>query len=207
MAVLSTEDYYMGMTSAPIALGSDVTQPTRRGSASFDQLNLPTVENPDQVFADITREDYASYINNFRGFENRLLSKTNDTTLIDRGRKTAATQAKTAAEIQARNLERYGGGGLSQAQIQQQQRSAQRGGQLSMANTVNNARIRQRDVNQALLRDLIGIGQGVNSSALGGLATAAQGKASRDAAFKNAKSSYRSGLVNMGTSILAAFAL
>ena len=204
MAVLSTEDYYRGMTSAPIALGSTVTSPTG-GSPNFDQLNLPTVENPDQVFADITREDYASYINNFRRFEDRLLSKTDDTTLIDRGRRTAARSAKTAAEIQARNLERYGGGGLSQAQIQEQRRSAQRGGQLSMANTINNARIRQRDINQALLRDLIGIGQGVNSSALGGLASAAQGKAAKDAAFKYAKSSYRSGLTNMATSILAAF--
>ena len=43
------------------------------------------------------------------------------------------------------------------------------GDQLTLAGTVNNARVAQREVNQALLSELIGIGQGVNASALAGL--------------------------------------
>lgn len=165
---------------------------------------LPTVENPDQAFADITRQDYNDYIGNFRDSEKKLLSMTDDTTLIDRARQTAPQQAKIAAGIQARNRERYGGG-LSNAQLEQQQRTAQRGGQLSFANTLNNARVQQRSTNQALLQELIGIGQGVNARALEGLGTAAQGEVQRRGAYKNSKANYASQMTNMGASVLAAF--
>jgi len=166
---------------------------------------LAPVENPDQVFADILREDYNDYIENFRDFEKRLLGSTDDTTLIDRSRQKAARQREVAAGVQRRNLERYGGAGLSQAQLQQQQRAAQRGGALSLANTVNNARIQQRALNQATLQELIGIGQGVNARALEGLGTAAQGEVQRRGAYKGAKANYASQMTNMGASILAAF--
>ena len=107
--------------------------------------------------------------------------------------------------IQQRNLERYGGAGLSAAQLQVQQRTAQRGSQLAMANTVNNARVQQREVNQALMQELIGIGQGVNARALEGLGTAAQGAVQRRGAYKQAKAQYASSMMGMGASILAAF--
>ena len=166
---------------------------------------LPNVENPDKAFADITRQDYNDYIGNFRDSEKKLLSMTDDTTLIDRARQTAPQQAEIAAGVQKRNLERYGGAGLSQAQLQQQQRAAQRGGQLSFANTLNNARVQQRSTNQALLQELIGIGQGVNARALEGLGTAAQGAVQRRGAYKGAKANYASQMTNMGASVLAAF--
>ena len=166
---------------------------------------LAPVENPDKVFADILREDYNDYIENFRDFEKRLLGSTDDTTLIDRSRQKAARQREVAAGVQRRNLERYGGAGLSQAQLQQQQRAAQRGGALSLANTINNARVQQRALNQATLQELIGIGQGVNARALEGLGTAAQGEVQRRGAYKGAKANYASQMTNMGASILAAF--
>ena len=102
-------------------------------------------------------------------------------------------------------MERYGGGGLSAAQLQESERSAQRGSQLSLAGTVNNARVKQREMNQALLQELIGIGQGVNARALEGLGTAAQGAVARRGAYKQAKANYASQMGNMGASILAAF--
>lgn len=166
---------------------------------------LQNVKNPDKAFAGILRQDYNDYIANFRNFENRLLGMTDDTTLVDRSRDNAAKQTEIAAGVQQRNLERYGGGGLSAAQLQEQQRSAQRGSQLSMANTVNNARVQQRELNQALLQELIGIGQGVNARALEGLGTAAQGAVARRGAYKQAKANYASQMTNMGASILAAF--
>lgn len=165
---------------------------------------LPNVKDPDKAFSEILRQDYNDYINNFRDFEKRLLGMTDDTTLIDRSRRNAARQSEIAAGVQSRNLERYGQG-LSPAQIQQQQRAAQRGSALSMANTVNNARVQQRQMNQALLQELIGIGQGVNARALEGLGTAAQGAVQRRGAYKNAKANYASQMTNMGASILAAF--
>ena len=161
----------------------------------------------DQIYSDILRQDYEDYINNFRGYEERLLALTDDTSIIDNARESALTQSRIAGEIQARNLERYGGAGMSAVQRQQQQRAAQRGDQLTLAGTVNNARVAQREVNQALLSELIGIGQGVNASALAGLGTAAQNEVARRGAYRNAKSQYRSALIGGGTAVLAAFGI
>jgi len=166
-------------------------------------VNLPQVNDPDKAFADILRQDYNDYIGNFRDFEKRLLDLTDDTTLIDRARENAATQSRIAAGVQSRNQERYGAG-MSAAQRQQQQRAAQRGGQLSLAGSVNNARIRQRTVNQALLSELVGIGQGINNQALAGLGAGAQNASARRSAYKQAKTGYANSVIGMGTSILAA---
>ena len=172
---------------------------------SFDNLGLPQVDNPDKVFAQILRDDYANYINNFRDYERQLIGRLDDTSLVDRTRENAKMQTEKAAAIQARNLERYGGAGLSAAQLQEQQRSAQRAGQLGLAGGVNQARVRQREMNNALLQEIIGIGQGVNAGALQSLSTAAQGEVARRGAYKNAKAGYASQMTNMGASILAAF--
>ncbi|MBO01100.1 MAG: hypothetical protein CMG35_00385 [Candidatus Marinimicrobia bacterium] len=161
----------------------------------------------DQIYSDILRQDYEDYINNFRGYEERLLALTDDTSIVDNARESALTQSRIAGEIQARNLERYGGAGMSAVQRQQQQRAAQRGDQLTLAGTVNNARVAQREVNQALLSELIGIGQGVNASALAGLGTAAQNEVARRGAYRNARSQYRSALIGGGTAVLAAFGI
>ncbi len=168
---------------------------------------LPSVNDPDQAFSDILRQDYNDYIGNFREFEKRLLGMTDSTTLVDRTRENTQRQNEIASQVQARNLERYGGAGMSAAQRQQQERSAQRGGQLSLAGNVNNARVRQREINNALLQELVGIGQGINSSALSGLATGAQGEVARRGAYKNAKAQYRSSLISGGTAVLAAFGI
>ena len=165
---------------------------------------LPNVDDPEATFAGITRQDYMDYVDNFRGFEERLLALTDDDSLVKQAREDQATQNRIAGEVQQRNLERYGGGGLSAAQRQQQQRSLQRGGQLGMANTTNNARIRQREVNNALLNELIGIGQGVNQSSLSGLGDASAMAASRAAAYKNAKAQHHSNMVGLGGAVLGA---
>lgn len=170
-----------------------------------EATNNASSADPDKTYASILRQDYNDYIGNFREFEKKLLDMTNDTSLIDRSRENAATQAQIAEGVQQRNLERYGGAGLSAAQLQEQQRASQRGSQLATANTVNNARVRQREVNQALMQELIGIGQGVNTRALEGLGTAAQGAMQRRGAYKQAKASYSSSMMGMGASILAAF--
>lgn len=166
--------------------------------------NLPTVSDPDKAFAEITRQDYDDYINNFRDFEKRLLDATNDTTLIDKARENAPKQAQIAKDIQRRNTERYGGAGLSAAQRQEQQRALQRQGQIGLAGGLNTARIAQKDINQRTLADLINIGQGVNRSSIEGLGTASANAASKAAAYKNAKAQHTSNMVGMGSSLASA---
>jgi hypothetical protein len=177
----------------------------RQYNQGASNLGLPNVDDPEATFAGITRQDYQDYISNFRGFEERLLSLTDDDSLVKQAREDQATQNRIAGEVQQRNLERYGGGGLSAAQRQQQQRSLQRGGQLGMVNTTNNARIRQREVNNALLNELIGIGQGVNQSSLSGLGDASAMAANRAAAYKNAKAQHHSNMVGLGGAVLGMF--
>jgi len=168
---------------------------------------LPDVQNPDEAFAQILRQDYNDYIGNFRQYEQQLLGMLNDTTLVDRTRENTARQNQIAAEIQERNLDRFGGAGMSPAQREAQRRNAQLAGQRALAGSVNNARVRQRDINQALTREIIGIGQGINARALSGLATGAANEVARQGAYKNARAQYRGGLMGAGASILAAFSI
>ena len=92
---------------------------------------LAQVADPSTTFAQITRQDYNDYINNFREFEKRLLEMTNDTSLIDQARLDAPKQTEIARGISQRNIERYGGAGLSNVQRMEQDRAMQRGGQLN----------------------------------------------------------------------------
>lgn len=176
----------------------------RRNAQNDYVSNLPSVSDPEATFAGITRQDYMDYVNNFRGFEENLLNLTEDEGLMQRAREDQKTQNRIAQEVQQRNLERYGGGGMSAAQRQQQQRTLQRGGQLAMANTSNNARVQQRQINNALLNELIGIGQGVNQSSLSGLGDASAMQAQRQAAYKNAKAQHHSNMVGLGGAVIGA---
>ena len=177
---------------------------SRRKEDRFSISNLATVDNPEDTFANITRGDYEDYLKNFRSFEDQLLDATNDTSLIDQAREDAPEQAKISAGIQKRNIERYGGAGLSNAQKQEQARAGQRGQALNLAGNVNNARVEQRSVNDALLKELIGVGQGVNQNALSGLGDASAMSAQRAAAYKNAKSQHHSNMVGLGGAVIGA---
>jgi hypothetical protein len=167
--------------------------------------NLPEVNDPEKVYADLTRRDYESYVRDFRAFEERLIASKDDTSLIDKAREDAAKQSRISSEIQQRNLERYGGAGLSVVQRQEQQRALQRGQQLNLAGGLNNALIQQREINQRTLADLINIGQGVNRSALSGLGDASAMAAQRAAAYKNAKAQHNNNMVSLGTTAALAF--
>lgn len=54
-----------------------------------DAAGLMNVNDPDKVYANILRDDYATYINNFREYEKRLLDMTDSEALIDRSRENA----------------------------------------------------------------------------------------------------------------------
>jgi|TARA_R110000822_G_scaffold52739_2_gene136484 hypothetical protein len=171
---------------------------------SMSTANLPVVDDPEKAFADITRQDYEDYIQDYRGFEESLIDKAqNDTSLIDRAPEDAAKQSEIARGVQDRNISRYGGAGLSVAQRQQQQVANQRQGQLGLAAGLNTARTAQRDINQSTLADLINIGQGVNRSSLSSMGTASQNAAAKASAYKNAKASHTSQMIGMGSSLAA----
>jgi hypothetical protein len=178
---------------------------------NYSVSSLPIVNDPEKVYADISRQDFDSYLKDYRGFEEKLIASRNDTSLVDRAPGDIAKQNEIAAGVQQRNLSRYGGAGLSIAQRQQQQAGLQRQGQLGLAGGLNTSRIAQREVNQRTLSELINIGQGVNRTANQGLATASQNAAQKASAYKNAKAAHSSQMMGMGAQIgslaLMAFAI
>jgi len=177
--------------------------------SQYQTSNLPQVSDPEAVYAAITRRDYDRYMRDFRPFEERLLEARNDTSLIDRARSDSANQARIAAGVRQRNLERYGGAGLSAAQLQEQERAQQRAQSLGTVGAINNARLAQREINQSTLADLINIGQGVNRSALSNMGNAASMANQRYNAYKNAKAQHSAQMMGiggqLGSALLAAF--
>ena len=152
---------------------------------------LAPVGDPDKVFADMTRQDYLDYIEDYRDFEKELLEKAStDTSLIDAAREDAGMAEQRTRDIAERNRSRYGVA-LTPAQLQQQQRSLSRGTRLGGIQSIADARIAQRDANQKLLADLINIGQGVNRTSLQQLGSAAADATQRKNAYTQARASYK----------------
>ena len=148
---------------------------------------LPSVSDPDKTYADITRNDYIDYVKNYRNFEEDLLNRAqNDTSLIDDARVNAENAQGLMAGVADRNAARYGVN-LTPAQRQQQERGLARANNLGLAQSVNDARIAQKEANQAAIGDLINIGQGVNRSSLSQMQGAAQSATQRKNAYDQAR--------------------
>jgi hypothetical protein len=149
--------------------------------------NLPNVSDPEATYAAITRNDYLDYVKNYREFEEELLERAqNDTSLIDQARENSTNAQGLMSGIADRNAGRYGVN-LTPAQRQEQTRGLARANNLGQAQSVNDARIAQKELNQAAIGDLINIGQGVNRSSLGQMQSAAQNATQRKNAYDQAK--------------------
>lgn len=148
---------------------------------------LPGVSDPEQTFAEITRGEFNDYVRDFEQFELDAIERAqNDTSLIDAAREDSAQAGQIAGQVAQRNLSRYGGQ-LTPAQQQQQSASLQRSTALGSIQALSDARIAQREANQALLADLIDIGQGVNRASQRQLGSAAADANARSQAYRNAK--------------------
>ena len=171
---------------------------------------LPGVSDPDAAYASITRGDYMDYVKNYRGFEEDLLERAqNDTSLIDAARVNAKDAQGLMAGVADRNASRYGVA-LTPAQRQEQSRGLDRANSLGQAQTVNDARVAQKDLNQAAIGDLINIGQGVNRSSLdqmqGAAANATQRKNAYDSAKAASKAQTYSAVGGLAAAAIFAFA-
>ncbi|MCH1580244.1 MAG: hypothetical protein L7S55_06020 [Luminiphilus sp.] len=171
---------------------------------------IPTVSDPDKAMADITRQQYLDFVNNYGQFEEDLIAKAqNDTSLIDQAREDVSLTQGLAQGIADRNASRYGAY-ITPAMRQQQQRTLQRQNTLGGIDQINNAKLAQREQNMGLLSDLINIGQGINRSSLDQIGSAAADAANRNAAYQNAKSASKaqtySTLGSLGAMAIMAFA-
>lgn len=172
--------------------------------------NLPAVDDPDEAYADLTRQEYLDYVNNYRDFELGLIEKaTTDTSLIDQAKEDRDRASALTKGIAERNRSRYGAA-LTPVQQQQMQRRLQLGNTLGGIQAVSDAKIAQRESNTRLLADLINIGQGVNRSSQQQLATSAANKVALDNAYAQAKANSRaqtySTIGSLGAAAIFAFA-
>ncbi|MGB0358434.1 MAG: hypothetical protein ACPGC4_01190 [Litorivicinaceae bacterium] len=181
------------------------------GANTYGTNDLPRVDDPDQAYADMTRGEYDDYVRNYRDFELDLIEQAQtDTSLIDQAREDAASASELTRGIAERNASRYGAN-LTPMQIREQQRSIQRSNTLGAVQSVNDARIAQREANTRLLADLINIGQGVNRSSQAQLGTSAANAAARQQAYDQARAQSRaqtySTIGSLGAAAILAFAI
>lgn len=159
----------------------------RMSSRMNPDSSLPVVNDPEKAYAEITRGEYMDFVNNYGDFEDQLIEQAqNDTSLIDAAREDAASASTLTQGITDRQRQRYGAA-LTPAQMQEQQRALDRGTTLGSVQSVNDARIAQREANTALMSDLINIGQGVNRASQSQMGSAAADATARKNAYTQAK--------------------
>tara|TARA_R110002012_G_scaffold30995_1_gene93527 strand:- start:8307 stop:9218 length:912 start_codon:yes stop_codon:yes gene_type:complete len=143
--------------------------------------------DPDAIYANITRQEFLDYQRNYGAFENELIqSAQNDTSLIDAAKEDSATASALMSGVASRNEQRYGAN-LTPMQRREQERALQRGTTLGRVQSVNDARIAQKETNQRTLADLINIGQGINRSSQSQLGSAAADATTRKNAYESAR--------------------
>ena len=148
---------------------------------------LPNVSDPEKTYANITRQEYLDYVSQYRDFEEKMIKESqSDTSLIDASRENSQLASGLSQGISDRNARRYGGV-LTPAQEQEQKRALGLGNTLGAVQSVGDARIAQRELNQNKLADLVNIGQGVNRSSQSQLGSAAANATQRKNAYDSAK--------------------
>ena len=114
--------------------------------ADWNEYSLPTVNDPEQTFADIMLGEQRDYMKDFAAFEESLVAARDDTSLIDAVPEDVAMQAQKAREIAERNKRRFG---VTSTAVEEREaeRSLQRGETLGLAGGLTNARIAQKEQN------------------------------------------------------------
>jgi hypothetical protein len=151
---------------------------------------LKQVSDPQKTLAKVTKGEYVDFRKNFGQFERDVVNEAmTDTSLIEDAAQMTPRQFGLAADVQRRNMDRYGGD-VTSAQQAQGNRNLITGGILGTSNALNQSAIKQRDLNTDRFYNLIDIGQGVFNSASGSMGQAAKMAADRKAA-ENAASEQR----------------
>ena len=171
---------------------------------------LPNVSDPEKTYANITRQEYLDYVSQYRDFEEQMIEESqSDTSLIDSSRENSQLASGLSQGISDRNASRYGGV-LTPAQAQEQKRALERGNTLGSIQSVGDARIAQRELNQNKLADLVNIGQGVNRSSQSQLGSAAANATQRKNAYDSAKAASKAQTIGtvgqLGAMAIMAFA-
>ena len=178
--------------------------------SSQQQFVLPTISDPEQTYADITRQEWERYMRDFAPKEEQLIKDAKGLTdkIVKESRDSAKQQAKIARETLQRNRERYGIA-LDPSARAEQDRAFQRQTTLGQVGAANRGQLLGRDIENRVLADVVNIGQGLYGSSMAGLQSAAQSAMQRDAEYRNAKrmasAQRKSNMIGLGMTIGAMF--
>jgi len=166
---------------------------------------LQAVDDPQKSFAAVTKGDYVNFRKNFGQFERDVLGEAmTDQSIVQDAAIQAPEQFGLAANVQRRNMSRFGGD-VPIAQQQQATRNLGTSMVLGTTGAINNARLNQRDVNTNRFYELINIGQGVYNQSTGAMGDAAKMAADREAARKAASEQRKAQRLSLGLSAGLAF--
>lgn len=193
------------MAQAASAIAQDKLSLAKVNAQLGPDEQLKIVKDPQAQFAAVTKGEYVDFRKNFGQFERDIVDESlTDTSLVDNAPMQAMSSLNTAAGMNRRNLERYGGQ-LNRAQSQQLTKNLQTGGSLGILDAMNQGALAQRDINTNRFYNLINIGQGVQRDAMGLMGTAADLKSKRDsaarAASEQAKAQRTQNIISLGAII------
>ena len=170
---------------------------------STEGLGLPTVNDPERTYAQISLGDYRNFVENYKDFEQDMVYEAlTDTSLVQRAEadRDMAQQLTTGAA--QRNASRLGVN-LTPAQQAEQTRQLQLGNTLGGIQGVNDARIAQLEANKSKLSDLMNIGRDINRTSLNQLGSAAADATARKNAYQQAKAAYKQQMYQVGGTVVA----
>jgi hypothetical protein len=151
--------------------------------------------DPQKTYATITRNEYEDFVKQFGGYEDSLIASVTETPAEDTAREDSIAASERQKAIQKRNLERYGTE-LTVAERSEMGRSYQRGRQLDIAGTTNDARIADIERTTNLRNTLANIASGVYGGAIQGLGNASSNAASRQQAYKQARAQNKANTIS-----------
>ncbi len=178
--------------------------------SSQQQFVLPAISDPEQTYADITRQEWERYMRDWAPKEEQLMADAKALTgdLVKENRERAKQEAKMTREALESNMGRYGVA-LDPSARQEQQRALQRQSTLGQVGAANQAQIIGRDIETKVMSDIMNIGSGLYGSSMAGLQSAAQSAMQRDSEYRNAKrmasAQRKSNMIGLGMTLGAMF--
>ena len=136
--------------------------------------------------AQISRDELKNYLEKFGETEEFLAGDTNSRAMIDDAKSSQMLGQQVSEGMQQRTLGRYGAS-MTPAQMAAQQRIGSLGNASSYSGAVNNSVLDQRDRNQNLKMNLLGIGNQQMGVAMNGLGSAAGMESNREAQYQRAR--------------------
>lgn len=157
------------------------------GGLTGGALGGSYISNPDKVMANLTRKDFAEYLEKYQPMLMGLTDRTlNSNELIDAANQRISTRQQQNEGRQSRILSRQTGALTPAQKMLIRQRNSL---DLAKTNTsdINNARVEQSEQRLNNLSNIMGIARNTNQSAMSALGDVASNSNARDQAYKDAR--------------------